>query len=405
MNTHKLQSLMYGGVCALTVLLVATGIAQAQGSGMFPGKHAPDYKVTLLPSLGGASRGSAINPWGLVAGFSDVEGTGTRHATLWVGGTIIDLGTLGDPETTSSSVPWPGLNNRGTISGISQINELDPLGQEWSCARGGFLPDTGQICLGFAHMNGEMKPMPTLGGHNSFAAGINNRNQVVGWAETDFEDPTCEPPQVLGFLGLVWDAGTDEVRELPPVPGDSASAAVGINDRGQVVGISGECDQAVGRLSAKHAVLWEKDGTIRDLGNLGGNAWHTPVDINQRGDVVGFSNLAQGTDFSAHGFLWTKRKGMEDLGTLPGDLFSQANSINEWRQIVGGSFDPIEGRWRAVLWHNGTTTNLNDLIDSDIEHHLYFARDIDNLGRITGEAIDANTGQFRGFVATPNYWK
>lgn len=388
----RLDATTGGKALALAVFLFTAGTASSEQI---------TYEVTLLPSLDGpVSRGSAINPRGWIAGLSDVEGTGTRRATLWIDGELVDLGTLGDPETTSSSVAWPGLNNRGTIAGISQIDELDPLGQQWSCGRAGFLPDTGQICLGFALIDGTMKPMPTLGGHNSFAAGINNRDQIAGWAETDFKDPTCEPPQVLGFLGLVWNPRTDEVRTLPPFPGDSASAAVGINDRGQVVGISGDCDQAVGRLSAKRAVLWEKDGTIRDLGNLGGETWHTAVTINERGDVTGFSNLSPGTGFSAHGFLWTEEKGIEDLGTLPGDLVSQANSINERRQVVGGSFSPTVG-WRAVIWQDGTATDLNAIVDPDFEHHLFFARDIDDRGRITGDAIDGNSGEFRGFVATP----
>ena len=45
--------------------------------------------------------------------------------------------------------------------------------------------------------------------------------------------------------------------------------ATAINDRGQVVGISGTCDQAVGRFTAAHAVIWEEGG-VRDIGDLGG---------------------------------------------------------------------------------------------------------------------------------------
>ena len=41
-----------------------------------------------------------------------------------------------------------------------------------------------------------------------------------------------------------------------------------INDRGQAVGISGICDQAIGRYTAKHAVIWQKGG-VTDIGNLG----------------------------------------------------------------------------------------------------------------------------------------
>ena len=77
-------------------------------------------------------------------------------------------------------------------------------------------------------------------------------------------------------------------QQLPPFPGDPDGAAVAINHRGEVAGIYGTCDQAVGRFSAKHAVLW-RDGKVTDLGNLGGAAWNTPFAINNDGDMVGFS--------------------------------------------------------------------------------------------------------------------
>ena len=44
-------------------------------------------------------------------------------------------------------------------------------------------------------------------------------------------------------------------------------------------------------------------------------------DINNRGQVVGFSDLPNdnnGASPNFHAFLWTSRHGMQDLGTLPG---------------------------------------------------------------------------------------
>jgi uncharacterized membrane protein len=115
-----------------------------------------------------------------------------------------------------------------------------------------------------------MKPLPTLGGDNGFATGANNRRQVVGWAETDVVDDTCEENvQVLQFRAALWDLWRDETHELPPLGTDSSGAATAINDRGQVVGISGDCDQAVGRFTARSAVIWE-NGVPRKLDDLGG---------------------------------------------------------------------------------------------------------------------------------------
>ncbi|MFP5287305.1 MAG: hypothetical protein ACLGI9_16315 [Thermoanaerobaculia bacterium] len=76
-----------------------------------------EYQVTNLPTLGGTvSRGNSINNRGWVAGYSNLAGNPSRHATLWLDGTAVDLGTLGGPN---SSVVWPAKNNRGLIVGIS----------------------------------------------------------------------------------------------------------------------------------------------------------------------------------------------------------------------------------------------------------------------------------------------
>ncbi|HET9515535.1 MAG TPA: hypothetical protein VFO95_16505 [Gemmatimonadales bacterium] len=54
---------------------------------------------------------------------------------------------------------------------------------------------------------------------------------------------------------MLWEPRKGTRRPLQPLPGHSASAATAINERGEAVGISGECDQAVGRKSAIDAVL------------------------------------------------------------------------------------------------------------------------------------------------------
>jgi probable HAF family extracellular repeat protein len=244
-----------------------------------------------------------------------------------------------------------------------------------------------------------MRALPTLGGNNGYAAGVNQHGQVVGWAENTVHDPTCNPPQVLQFRAVIW-GPRGRIRELPPLPGDTVSAATAANDRDQVVGISGSCDNAVGRFSARHAVRWQR-GRPTDLGNLGGIAWHTPTAINQRGDIVGFSNLPgdQGGRFNAHAFSWTEHDGMTDLGTLRGDTTSQALGINARRQVVGLSCG-TRG-CRAFLWAHGVMTDLNTLVAAGAAGHFTSAADINDAGVITGEALDQATGASRAYVATP----
>jgi probable HAF family extracellular repeat protein len=242
-----------------------------------------------------------------------------------------------------------------------------------------------------------MKALPTLGGTNGFATGTNNQGQTVGWAENTVHDPTCVAPQVLQFRAVFWGPKEGQIQQLPPLPGDTVSAATALNDRGQVVGISGICDRAVGRFSAINAVLWE-DGQPIDIGNLGGAAWNTPMSINERGDTVGFANTAAGGGFSAHAFLWTSEDGIRELGTLPGDSTSQALGINERREIVGTSCDAAFN-CRAFLWRDGAMTDLNDLTNPDYPDKLVTANDINEAGRITGQAAEQKTGALVAFRA------
>ncbi|HYB54157.1 MAG TPA: hypothetical protein VEG84_09845, partial [Thermoanaerobaculia bacterium] len=54
------------------------------------------YNVSFLPeNTGTASRGNSINDRGWVAGYSNLSGNTTRHATLWRDGLLFDLETLG----------------------------------------------------------------------------------------------------------------------------------------------------------------------------------------------------------------------------------------------------------------------------------------------------------------------
>lgn len=360
-----------------------------------------EYHVTNLSSLGGtSSRGNSINNAGWVAGYSNLPGNHSRHATLWAAGQIFDLGTLGGPN---SSVVWPVKNHSGVIAGIAQTAIPDPLGEAWSC--GAFFPgpnNTGFTCLGFVWEEGVMRALPTLGGNNGFATGANNRREVVGWAENTVHDPTCVAPQVLQFHAVMWGPRKNKIQELPPLRGDTSGAATAINDRGQVVGISGTCDQAVGRFTAAHAVLWE-DGGVTDIGNLGGQTWNTPMAINQRGDIVGFAGQPgdDPDDPILHAFFWTRRDGIRDLGTLLGDLTSQANGINDRGQVVGTSC-PAVGPCRGFLWQHGVMTDLNVLVQPGYASHLETAQDINDFGQIAGRSLNLSSNERLAFVATPS---
>ncbi len=383
--------------------LLAAGAAHA-GDG-------PHYRIEFLPTLGGSSVATGINDAGVVTGRStrpaaDAE-PALRRAVRWRNGQVEELGTLGGPQ---SSVPWPVKNVRGIVAGIAETAEIDTENEDWSCVRGGFLLRiAGQPrykCRGFVWENGRMRMLPTFGGAHGFATGLNNLAQVVGWAETTVRDPQgCVLPQKFQFRAALWERD-GRMRELPPVPGtgDTVSAATAINDLGQVVGISGTCDDAVGKFSAKRAVLWER-GVPKVLGDIGGVAWNTPMAINPQGDVVGFGNqsiTADGApDFGA--FFWSRRGGMRKLPTLPGDDNAQANGVNVWRHAVGRSCrDASFAACDPVLWRGGHVYRLRDLIlDFPVDGPaLLNATDIDSFGRISGQALDPVRGGV-AFIAVP----
>ena len=354
------------------------------------------YRLTILePEAAGLSQGAGINNSGLVSGFHGVTG-GFRHAAIWANGVRTDLGTL--PGGLHSMLQWPGLNDSGQAVGISRIGVADSLGEFWSCSA--FLPGAGTICHAFFWENSVMIQLPTLGGTNGFAADLNNSGQAVGWAETAEFDGSCTGVQKLGFKAVLWEPKNGSKRALEPLSAHSASAATALNDRGEVVGISGECDQAVGRKSAIDAVKWDHLGRITQLDNLGGDYWHTPMDINDRGEVVGFGNPPDGNfdGDSLRAFYWSEKTGIRDLGRIEGFLSSQALGINGRGQIVGVSCAAI---CRGLLWIDLERYVLQDLIFPATDDTIWSARAINDAGVITGRVRVANTGRTAPFIATP----
>ena len=364
------------------------------------------YHVSTLPSLGGTSSGgNSINDQSWAAGYSRRLDR-NRHATLWRNSVLTDLHTLGGPN---SSVTWNVKNTAGIIVGISQTATTpEPNGESWSSAAFYSTPNNvGYINLGFVWQQGQMRGLPPFpGGNNGFATGANNLGQVVGWAENGVHDSTCCCTQVLQFRPAMWTLGPpDQIHDLPLIPGDTSGAATAINDNGQIVGISGICDRAVGRHTAKHAVLWE-NGRVTDLGTFPAAWWNTPTAINQHGDIVGFAGDPAFVEGDVlHAFMWTREDGLRPLkplkGRTPQHVDSEAYGINEAGQVVGVSCDAAQNDCRAVIWdHSAYPTDLNDA-KGGYSAFLASAKDINNKGEITGRAIDTSTGALIAYLAVP----
>jgi probable HAF family extracellular repeat protein len=407
MHTKTLGFLGSLAVCALAAAplrLAAQPAASAAGSGAFT--------VYNLGTLGGTvSSGNAINNPGWVLGNANLAGDQVTRATVWIDGMKFDLGTLGGEN---SVIGWPVHNARGVISGFAETAEVDKLGEAWSCSAFFPQPATQHVCLGFRYFAGTMTALPTLGGPNGYAAGTNERGDIVGWAENNVHDSTCVPPQVLQFEAVLWRAD-GKTEELPPYPGDSDGAATAINEHGDAVGISGRCDNAVGALTAQHALVW-LDGVPQKIKTFGGKGWNTPTDINNRGQVVGFADIADDetggvlTPFPLPlGFIWSEATGTVEIPPLPGDQYAIAYGINDEGVVVGQSFGGPEGS-RAVIWFEGKSYDLNHFLPAGSPLYLVYAEGINDRNEITGQAcvlVDgacpATGAVTPAFLAVPNF--
>ena len=379
-------------------------VAVCWGAALAQAMAQDHYDVTTLASLGGSSSGgNSINNRGYVAGYSNLSGNMSRHAAAWRNGAyhqLIDLGTLGGPN---SSVVWPNKANKGIIVGISQTATPDTSGEIFSS--GYFYPgpnNTGFVNLAFAWEKGQMRGLPTLGGIHGFGAAVNNRGMAVGWAENTCVDGTCVPPQIYQFRPVHWDLKNgDKIGEFPLLDSsDTSGAATAINDAGQAVGITGICDIAIGRYTARHAVLWEK-GSVTDLGNLGAEFWNTPTAINNAGTVVGFAGIPAYPDGDfLLAFIWTQSGGIQPLDPLPGDLDSEAYGVNSSGTVVGVSCD-ADGVCKGVRWDDGVVTDLNSLKQVGFTDRIETAKDINDAGEITGRAI-SDAGVRTSYLAVPN---
>jgi probable HAF family extracellular repeat protein len=404
----KMKLTIFARITGTTLLAVLALPAQimAQGEQAHKREHFAHYRVTDLGTLGGTySYAFGLNKAGEVAGGSaspnQTNGI-SQTAFLWTKQTgMRDLGTLGGFSTVLNSAAT-GVNASGEVALGSETFTTDPNGEDF-CGFG-----THRQCLAAIWKDGAMTALPSLGGNNSQAYWINNRGQVAGFAEnTNREHPKgyCVMPfQRLDFEAVIWEPN-GETRELPPVPGDTVAFAWDINDHGQAVGASGSCSNVSVPPSppagptAPHAVLWESDGSPRDLGNLDGTMTNNIASgINNRGEVVGGSQLADG---NIHPFLWTRETGMQDLGTFPGSIATIipcCHTINDRGEVAGFSID-ANFNTRAFVWKDKVFMDLNRLIPRHSPWYLQAAESINDAGQIAG--YGTIHGETHAFLATP----
>ena len=318
-----------------------------------------------------------------------------EHAVLYYGGKTIDVGT---PGLGGNSMGY-GVNESGVTAGEAEDTAAGLATKEDFCGFqfAGF-SSSPTPCVPFVWQNGQMVPLPTLGGVNGAATEINSSGMIGGYAEATTVDPNCTAPQKYQFKPVVWLNGA--VQALP-TGNDADGGVFAVNDRGDAAGSSGSCAPInpilLLYLNATHALLWH-NGVATDLGNLGGTTNNIPHGMNNLGQVVGESDLAG--DQTAHAFLASAGTKMQDLGTVGSDTYSFGFGINDGGEIVGLSANADFSMVRAFLRQNGTLVDLNTLITGNNSLYLLTACFINSSGQITGIALDAN-GAEHTYLATP----
>ncbi len=278
--------------------------------------------IELLPALPGATDTVAIglNDQDQAVGESGAAVFSDAHAVLWERGVVHDLGTLSGDISSDAYV----INNQGVIAGDSygptdlnavvwdrsrRIHLLPDLpGWNWSEAT--CINDLGQIAgVGGPDANGDYAAVlwqegnavpiylakPT-GGASGEPVSINNRGQIVG---------AVSPDPGPNWLPALWQDGS--LIELPVFDTDPYAFAFQINNQGQIVGFSG---QSLTDVTTAHPLLWE-NGTMIDLQTQipADSGWllEQAASINDRGQIAAFG----WHDGEIHACLLTPREGWE----------------------------------------------------------------------------------------------
>ena len=285
---------------------------------------------------------------------------------------VIDLGTLGG--TFSDAL---GINDKGWVDGFAAF------------ADGTF--------HAFLWREGVKTDLGTLGGPNSTPnifmvnSSVNQKGEIVGAAATSTVDPLGEDFCIFGdgltCLPFLWqDGGMTPLSTL----GGNNGAAFQINNRSQAVG---EAENAVHdptcvtpQVLQFKPVLWE-NGEIRELPTVSGDPDGAAFAINDRGQAVGVSSDC--TLSASHAVLWQEGTAT-DLGTL-GDLALAPGAINNKGQVVGSAFNgPVSV---AFLWEDGVASGLGSL-PGDVAS---FGSAINDKGQVVGQSCDMN-GNCRVFL-------
>jgi probable HAF family extracellular repeat protein len=367
-------------------------------------EHAPTGTQTPCLDCPWSSWAYWITENGTVAGVSEnnerdpLTGAAGLMAVAWSGGTITSLGTLGGNQSAAAAA-----NVHGDVVGAALNSTLEPFPYR--------SPYLGFLYLGsvtqahaFLWRGGKMHDLQTLGGPSSIALFVNEDGVVAGASDVDYNSHvTIENPDGGPTIHpFVWQEGVmrDLIVNAPAgVFGGTYGTVTWLNNRGQVTGTMNLSGDMTWR-----SFLWDR-GVMRDLGTLGGiqttSSW-----LSDTGAVVGKSDVRDictacppdNQKQLHHPFLW-KDGVMTDLKLLPGDTAGNAYSINRYGQIVGRSTvclhvntdDGCDGTvYHAFLWEHGSLVDLHTLVVPGSHITVDGANQINDRGEIQASGVLPN---------------
>jgi probable HAF family extracellular repeat protein len=326
----------------------AAGVGSAEHAVLWHGKKRMDIGS---PGLGGNSFGYGVNDVGHAAGDAELiskklsttedfcgwEAMGFSSSPtpcvpfVWQNGKMAALERIGGVNGVATQI-----NNDGVVAGYAENDTLDPRCPApqlyefkpvvWSHGRaralstgsdregvalainnGGGVVGSSGTCAAFNPVwlwnfqpvhallwqNGVATDLGNLGGSlNNFAHDVNNRDEVVGSSDLS-GDQTSH--------AFLW-TSAEKMRDLGTVRDkidhDTYSVGLGINDAGQIVGVSANASFSVVRAFVR------QNGALVDLNGLvsGSTKLHlmTACSINDSGQIIGIAIDSSG---QLHGYL------------------------------------------------------------------------------------------------------
>jgi probable HAF family extracellular repeat protein len=249
----------------------------------------------------------------------------------------------------------------------------------------------------------------------SYAQGVNNGGQAVGWASNNGYD---------GEHAILYSGG--KLTDLGDF-GGTQSIAYGINDSGQIVGTyttSQNAEQAflysngqmtpvpgmqdaraindLGQIVGSGPSIYSK-GTLTGLGLLANTVYGVANAVSENGmSIVGTCSPSY-VD-GEQGFLYSNGKmiNVGNLGAPPGGAGTYAFGVNDSGEVVGLSAIPYGDSYlgQPFLYADGSIYNLNALLDSSgAGVQLQNALAINDAGWIVAQG--AYTGGSSSFLLVP----